>query len=121
MKITFIGPIYLLKINSITLKQKPQSLYWNTTEEEIKPDEEYTRVFGIYKSSTYKTKLADKEEASDYLNSQINKTEKKIIKYMTSKKITRIDQNNEYLNNLNGICSCVFYKEKEIKTLIRKK
>ncbi len=121
MKITYIGPIHILKINSITLKKQPLSLYWNTTEEKIKPDEEYIRVLGIYISTEYKTKLADKEEASDYLNSQLNNKEKEIIEHMTSNNITHIDQNNEYLNNLNGKCSCIFYKEKEIKQIQKRK
>ena len=121
MKITHIGPIYLLKINSITLKKQPQSLYWNTIEEIIKPDEEYKRVLGIYKSTKYKTRIADKEEATSYLNSQLNNKEKEIIEHMTSKNITHIDQNNEYLHYLNLDCSCPFYNEEEIRPKPRRK
>ena len=121
MKITYIGPIYLLKINSITLKQQPQSLYWNTTEEKVKPDEEYIRVLGIYISTEYKTRIADKEEANDYLNKTLNNQEKEIIKHMTSNNITHIDQDNEYLHELNIKCSCPFHNEKEIKQIQKRK
>lgn len=121
MKITYIGPIYLLKINSITLKKQPLSLYWNTTEEKIKPDEKYTRILGIYKSTEYKTRIADKEEATEYLNSQLNNKEKEIIAYMLSNNITHIDQDNEYLHYLNLDCSCPFHKEEEIKQIQRRK
>ena len=121
MKITYIGPIYLLKINSITLKKQPLSLYWNTTEEKIKPDEKYTRILGIYKSTEYKTRIADKEEATEYLNSQLNKKEEKIIDYMMSNDINHIDQNNEYLHYLNLDCSCPFYNEEEIRPKPRRK
>ena len=46
MKITYIGPIYLLKINSITLNKQPLSLYWNTTEEKIKKASKIETFFG---------------------------------------------------------------------------
>ena len=121
MKITFIGPIYILKINSITLKKQPLSLYWNTTEEKIKPDEEYIRVLGIYISTEYKTRIADKEEATEYLNRQLNKKEKKIINYMTLNNMNHIDQDNEYLHELNIKCSCPFHNEKEIRPKPRRK
>ena len=121
MKITYIGPIYLLKINSITLKKQPLSLYWNTTEEKIKPDEKYTRILGIYKSTEYNTRIADKEEATEYLNRQLNKKEEEIIEHMRSNNIYHIDQNNEYLHYLNLDCSCPFHKEKEIKQIQRRK
>lgn len=121
MKITYIGPIYLLKINSITLKKQPLSLYWNTTEEKIKLDEKYTRVLGIYKSTEYNTRIADLEEATDYLNRQLNKKEEKIIDYMMSNDINHIDQNNEYLHYLNLDCSCPFYNEEEIRPKPRRK
>lgn len=121
MKITYIGPIYLLKINSITLKKQPLSLYWNTTEEKIKLDEKYTRVLGIYKSTEYNTRIADLEEATDYLNRQLNKKEEKIIDYMMSNDINHIDQNNEYLHYLNLDCSCPFYNENEIRPIQRRK
>ena len=121
MKITYIGPIYLLKINSITLKQQPQSLYWNTTKEKIKSDEKYTHALRAYISTTYKTRIADLEEATDYLNIQIQNKEKDIIDYMTSNNINHIDQNNEYLHYLNTDCSCPFYNEEEIKPIQSRK
>ena len=121
MKITYIGPIYLLKINSITLKQQPQSLYWNTTKEKIKSYEKYMRILRAYISTTYKTRIADLEEATDYLNKTLNNKEKEIIDYMTSNNINHIDQNNEYLHYLNLDCSCPFYNEEEIKPIQRRK
>lgn len=121
MRITYIGPIHQLKINSITLKTQPQKIYWKTSDDIIKDKEVYKRFLNNYLSTSYNTKLAVQEEALDFLNRQAQGKEKDIIKYMILNNITRIDQDNEYLHYLNGICSCLFYKEKEIKPLIRKK